>query len=335
MDLSSLKRMSFKHKNNKPLFYLKGYIRLIIPNWSYRRNLKKELSKIDNYDAESICKRVDYYNKLDGNYTMPEGVDCLSDFRIGKKLKIYFFDTYRYTRYFNTKLSIHLLFGDIVYVPDKPSIVKSRPIGNDNANSVILKLGSVRHFLFVKDKNLFEKKKDMLVFRGKVNQPHRARFMDMYYGHPLCNIGQVKRSKNQKWLDPSYKKQIPDDKWKVARMTISEQLKYKFILCLEGNDVASNLKWVMSSNSIAVMPKSKYETWFMEGTLIPNHHYIAIKDDYSDLEERLNHYIQHPDEAKKIIQNAHEYIKPFKNKKTEKLISLLVLQKYFEKTGQL
>ena len=32
---------------------------------------------------------------------------------------------------------------------------------------------------------------------------------------------------------------------------------------------------------VAVMPKPKYESWFMEGKLIPNYHYILIKDDYS------------------------------------------------------
>jgi len=82
------------------------------------------------------------------------------------------------------------------------------------------------------------------------------------------------------------------------------------------------------------MPKPKYETWFMEGTLIPNYHYVLINDDYSDLEERMNYYISHTDEALKIIKNAHEYIQQFKNKKQEDLISLLVIKKYFEKTGQ-
>ena len=38
-------------------------------------------------------------------------------------------------------------------------------------------------------------------------------------------------------------------------LTIREHLDYKFIMALEGNDVASNLKWVMSSNSIAVMTR--------------------------------------------------------------------------------
>ena len=42
----------------------------------------------------------------------------------------------------------------------------------------------------------------------------------------------------------------------------------------------------MSSNSLCFMPKPKYETWFMEGKLIPNHHYVLIEDDYSNLLEQ-------------------------------------------------
>lgn len=90
----------------------------------------------------------------------------------------------------------------------------------------------------------------------------------------------------------------------------------------------------MSSNSLAVMPVPTYETWFMEGTLLPDYHYVAIKDDYSDLEEKLRYYMEHEDEALAIIEHAHQYIVPFKNKRQEKLISLLVLKKYFEQTGQ-
>jgi hypothetical protein len=90
----------------------------------------------------------------------------------------------------------------------------------------------------------------------------------------------------------------------------------------------------MSSNSIAVMPKPKYETWFMEGTLIPDYHYIFIKDDYSNLEEKITFYINNEDECEKIIKNAHEFVSQFKDKKKEDLISLLVLEKYFKKTHQ-
>ena len=105
-------------------------------------------------------------------------------------------------------------------------------------------------------------------------------------------------------------------------------------MALEGNDVASNLKWIMSSNSIAVMPQPTYETWFMEGKLIPDYHYIEVKPDFSNLEEKMDYYTQHPDEAEEIIRHAHEYVKQFKDKKREDIISLMVLDKYFSATQQ-
>ena len=130
------------------------------------------------------------------------------------------------------------------------------------------------------------------------------------------------------WMQPQ---QHPE--WQRGKLTIGEHLDFKFIMSLEGNDVASNLKWIMSSNSIAVTPRLTQETWFMEGTLIPNYHYVEVKEDFSDLEERLTYYIDHPDEAEAIICHAHEYVKQFFDTKREKLISLLVLKKYFEITN--
>lgn len=69
---------------------------------------------------------------------------------------------------------------------------------------------------------------------------------------------------------------------------------------IEGNDVASNIKWVMSSNSLVIMPRVKFETWFMEGELKPNVHYAEIKDNYENLEELLEFFIKHPNDAKEI-----------------------------------
>ena len=48
----------------------------------------------------------------------------------------------------------------------------------------------------------------------------------------------------------------------------------------------------------------------------------------------MEYYIKHTDEALEIIKNAHHYTEQFKIKKREDLISLLVLEKYFYKTGQ-
>ena len=101
-------------------------------------------------------------------------------------------------------------------------------------------------------------------------------------------------------------------------------------MCLEGNDVASNLKWVMNSNSLAVCPRPTMETWFMEGTLIPNYHYIEVRPDFSDLLERIDYYNNHPAEAEAIVRHAHEYCRQFQDKRRESLISLMVMEKYLK-----
>ena len=285
---------------------------------------KKLAQKTHSKEQLSVIqKRVEYYNKLSNTITLKSPVQ-LSDIKTVPGSKVYFFDLYQYSRYFNQKLKGLFLFGDIIEVPSQPTFVKSRPILHNNANSVLLKWNKLRHFMFIKkEQKTFLEKKNMLVSRGKVHksQPHRIKFIEKYFKHPMCNIGRV----NTNDLNPL---------WKVPRLTIDQQLDYKFILCLEGNDVASNLKWVMSSQSIAVMPKPKYETWFMEGLLVADVHYIIIKDDYTDLEQRLNYYIKNQDKAQQIIENANAYVQQFKDPKNERLISLLIMKKYFEKTNQ-
>lgn len=311
-------------KNPKWIYYSKNIFQLLIPNIIYRIRLNPTMSqKISSTEKTEIEQRVSYYNKLEKESITIDKLKYLSDLKFKKKGSVYFFDTYEFTKWFNPKLRFNYCFGDVTYIPDIPSIVKSRPINGDNKNSILLNLDKVRHFVFVDDKMAFQNKSNQVIFRGKVQgKEGRIKFLKMYFNHPMCDLGEISRNKEN------------PNGWITNKKTLNEHLKYKFILALEGNDVASNLKWVMSSNSIAVMPKPTYETWFMEGTLIPNVHYIEIKPDYSDLEERLTYYIEHENEALMIIDEAHRYVSKFRNKKREKLISLLVLQKYFIETGQ-
>ena len=311
-------------KNPKFPYYIKGGLRSLVPPCLCRSQLAKLLSqaeKRDDYDY--IRQRVDYYNRLKDSVQLPASVPALANLSLKSATSgsVYFFDSYEIARYFPSRFQCSFLFGDITKIPSIPSIVKSRPIAGDNSNSVLLKLDKVRHFIFLNDKIPFEKKQNKVIFRGKIGgKTNRQRFMELYCKHPLCNAGDIGRHANPAWL--------------ASKKTLYEHLDYKFIMALEGNDVASNLKWIMSSNSIAVMPRPTYETWFMEGTLIPNYHYIEIQPDFSDLEERLNYYINHPEETQQIIENAHRYVAPFKDKKREKIIALMVLQKYFNQTNQ-
>jgi hypothetical protein len=318
----ALKKLSWKHKNNKVVYYANGYLRQLLPGSIIRSELEKKLSRVTDFDADYLSKRVNYYNRLGDKAELPDSFADLSGFTLDRKNKTYYFDSYEYTRYFDKKLKAAFEFGDVTWVPVQPSIVKSRPVGGDNANSVLLNLDKIRHFTFVNDKKDFRKKKNLLVSRNHVTQPHRIRFLEMYIDHPMCDIGKINKDGGH-------------DELLKEILTFDEQLDNKFILCLEGNDVASNLKWVMSSQSLAVMPRPKYETWFMEGSLIPDYHYVLINEDYSNLEERMEYFITHADEAQAVINNAHDYIRQFRIRSSEDLISLLVLEKYFYRTGQI
>ncbi len=315
-------------KNNKFLYYTRAYWRkYAYPDWLCRRSLRKQLALIDSRpDRDYIMSRIDYYCRLrpgqgDSNQQWQGELYPIKDQKVCKG-KVYYFDSLEYARYFPKHLLWHLLPGDITHVPSVPSIVKSRPLTADNQFSVLFKLDKIRHFIFVKDNKPFTEKLDRVIFRGKIGGQHnskenRYRFMTKFWGNRLFDLGEIRgRGSNPEW--------------EVEKMTIRQHLDYKFIMALEGNDVASNLKWVMSSNSLAVMPPPTCETWFMEGTLIPNYHYVAVKPDFSDVEERVAHYIAHPDEAQAIIDHAHEYVAQFADKQREHLISLAVMARYLQ-----
>ena len=316
-----MKVITKNFKNNKFLYYFRGFILLLLPKFFYKTKLSNILFSIPNDKLEYILSRVNYYNKIDKEIEIKNNFPKLSDLKIKKKGKTYFFDAYSVSKYFPQSFRAKFLFGDVDFVPNDPSFVKSRPINSKNENSIILKLNKVRHFLFVKDSIPIEKKKNILFGRAAVHQKQRIDFYNKYFNNKFCDLGQINRGTDH-------------DNWFRKKVSIDYHLKHKFILCIEGNDVASNLKWVMSSNSVAVMPKPKFESWFMEGKLIPDHHYIQIKEDYSDLQEKLSYYIKYPKKLIQISSNANNYVNQFKDVNDEKIISLLVMEKFFKLTNQ-
>lgn len=309
---------------HKLSYYVESFWLYMQPAAWSRGQLGTLFANLSDEEKKIIKERVDYYIKLkpcNANSFEMRVADFKYPFGQEKKWSTYFFDMYPALRYFNPDLRFNHLFGDIDFETKVPTLVKSRPVVGDFSESVLLKLDSVRHFRFINDHIPFSEKKNMIVSRNVVRQPHRILFLKKTYGDPMCDVGQVNvDTDHPEWIKPF--------------MTLQEQLKYKFVACIEGHDVATNLKWVMSSNSIAVMPKPKFETWYMEGNLKSGVHYIEVKDDYSDLHDQLRYYINHPDEAERIIKNAHNWVIRFKNKKIERLIQIAVLGEYFTRTGQ-
>lgn len=324
----------------KGFFYINNFISYAVPRAVFRTLYHWHRNMLSADELTVVEDRSRYYVRLpqgarvDGDGTGTYQPDrsgaksvTLADYKFpfGQKHKLsaYFFDLYAIVKYFNPGYRMNYTFGDVSWEEDAPSITKSRPVTDGPTMNALAKLNKERHFRFVHDKMAFSAKKDMLVMRNYVkDQPHRTRFLEMYHDHPLCDIGQINPCEG----GTDYRKDF---------MPVARQLEYKFICCIEGNDVATNLKWVMSSNSVAVMAKPKMETWFMEGRLEGGVHFIEIRDDYSDLEEKLRYYMDRPEEAQKIIDNAHRWVEQFRNRKIEFHTQLRAMEEYFRQTGQL
>jgi hypothetical protein len=295
---------------------------MLIPRFVYREQAKRLLSTLNEAEKQYCLERVNYYNKCEQLFSVDSREQSYAKIGEFKKTKgwTYFFDTRQVIRYFPSEFTFNYINGDVTHIPNVPSFIKSRPIHGDNQNSIVLKLNQIRHFKFVDDEMSYRDKKDMVAWRGVGFQPHRQTVIHAFYDHPQCNIGQTRPQEGQPW--------------EKGFMSIEEQLQYKFLLCIEGNDVATNLKWAMTSNSLVIMSKPKYETWFMEGKLEAGIHYVEVKDDYSDLPEKMDYYLANEQEALAIIENAHQWVEQFKDKRKERLISLMVADKYFTLSQQ-
>lgn len=249
----------------------------------------------------------------------------VGEFTFAGKSTAYCFDFRNHIQFLPRDRRLDYQFGDVTEVPDSPCFVKSRPVRNDasNRNSVLLKLNTIRHFRFVKDQTPFRQKKALAVWRGKPISQQRIDLATRFVDHPLCDIG-CTLAKKEVEMKPHHK----------DFMSIGKQLQYQFVVSVEGKDVATNLKWIMASNSLCLMRRPRFETWFMEGALVPDYHYVELADDHSDLPEKIRYYRDHPGEAEAIIANANRYVEQFFDHQMEQTIALLVIQKYLQLSGQ-
>jgi hypothetical protein len=303
-------------------FYIKHGLQSLVPRFYLQQRLPAELARAGNYDPRELTERVDYYCKINGAFQLPHGAKTYRDLSASKLPSMPCLDLKQYLRYFPSELPLDCNLGDLTTVPPQPTFVKCRPVGDDNANSVLMKLNAARFFDFKKDHLAFHQKKAVAVFRGPCYQAHRQKFVQQCYNLPQTDIRDTRKAVQS---SPTF----------GGFLSPGEQLRNKFIISVEGNDVASNIVWIMASNSLAFMTKPKFEGWFMQGRLIPDHHFVRLRDDYADLPEKIDFYSRNPAAALKIIANAQKHVVQFFDEKRERLILLLVINKYFSFSSQL
>ncbi|VFS50863.1 glycosyl transferase family 90 [Budvicia aquatica] len=295
-------------------FYAKNIIKDILPRSFFKLDVDSLLRNMSDAQLEYIDSRVNYYNKLNTPFKLDDTAMVLKKLSVRGHASSYYYDFIECARYFDNSVKFHYIFSDVEHIPEQPTFVKARPIHGENQNSVLLKLNKIRHFSLFDDDVAFEDKRDMAVFRGACYQESRKILLEKYKDSPLVDVADTREHNGKK----------------NNLMSETGQMNYKFIISVEGNDVATNLKWIMHSRSLCFMIKPRIESWFMEANLIPGYHYVELNKDFSDLEEKIQYYAKHVDEAKQIIKNANDYVSPFLDEEQEKIITLLVMKKYFD-----
>lgn len=275
-------------------------------------------------------ERLEYYiGDLDSNsnydYDKHNDIISLSDSDIYKK------DIDRIVDLCNITEELPFLSGDIQYNSECSALSKSRPILNANkfSSNILLPLEYDRHMKYVfdiikdkADEKSWYKKSDKLVWRGvttgNVNKPHsRFKLVEKYFDETWCDIAFSGICQDK------------DEYKKFVRDSIPEKvlLNHKYLLSIEGNDVASNIKWMLASNSVVLSPKFTIESWFAEGKLLPYIHYVPISYTFDDLKEKYDWCVNNPDECRVIADNATQFVKYFLDEKKENSMICKVISK--------
>lgn len=304
----------------RPLFFTEQSLQIIKSRMTPFKSIERNISQFEQGLSVLEKRRFEYYLKVMTPFDS-EFVHQVGDF-VRRGHSMYYYDFAPWLHLFPKRCAFNVIFGDVTDVPARPSFVKSRPIGNANQNAVLLKLDSLRHFRFFQDVLAWQQKSTSAVWRGHAHNVRRQQLIKQYQGHAFIDAAQTNGT--YAGLPPA-----------KPHMSVAEQLKHQFILSIEGYDVATNLKWIMASNSLAMSPKLKYETWFLEGWLVPGEHFIEIAEDCSDIEAKIEFYATHPKLASEMIDHAQAHVRQFLNPERERMMNILVMYHYFRRSGQI
>lgn len=226
---------------------------------------------------------------------------------------------------------------------DVPTLVKSRPITGYN-KSILFNLNYLRHFADVyKVDGLdvpYEQKKDVLVWRGAdtgygfgndipYRPVSRQTLVETYsdYKGDSIDVGLTNLSVNNNMTSKDNTNH-PFHKYVKPKVKMQDLLQHKFLLSVEGNDVATNMKWILYSNSVAFCPPFTINSWILEEDLHPWQHYIPVRHDFADLPDKVEWARNHPDQCQDISRQGKEYIGQFLDIQNEKKIMDAILEEY-------
>jgi hypothetical protein len=110
-------------------------------------------------------------------------------------------------------------------------------------------------------------------------------------------------------------------------LSFADQLKYKFLLAMPGNDYASSLYWSLCSNSVVFLVENEWET-ALDGGLEPWIHYVPVCSTLHDIQDKYEKMMDNPKLCLDIIENANNHMKPFLDNDLRDALDYETLRRY-------
>jgi hypothetical protein len=164
----------------------------------------------------------------------------------------------------------------------------------------------------------FESKKDLVVFRGALSGIIDEKII-IHGTQKACRLPIVDKWIGKRWADLGIatlpvQKKLTDDQFamylrcKKDGMSTANMMKCKYVLCIEGEDIASGFGWVLASHCVPICPYPFcYEVWFFNG-LKPWVHFVPIRADGSDLEDVYEWCSEHVEDCVKIAEAGRKHM---------------------------
>jgi hypothetical protein len=89
-------------------------------------------------------------------------------------------------------------------------------------------------------------------------------------------------------------------------VTLEDHCKYNYLIDIEGNGYSGRIKYLLFTGRVVLIQERKLKTYY-HFLLKPFVHFVPVKDDFSDLLEKLDWLDQNPSISREIGINGQKF----------------------------
>jgi len=156
----------------------------------------------------------------------------------------------------------------------------------------------INNMINIINKIPWDKRKNIAIWRGKIENGSKYNFIE------------YKTDMNQReyFVDLYKKGQLKNVDYSEEKLSKEQMCEYKYLIDIDGwSNTWDATVWKMLSGSVLLKVGSVWEQWYYD-KLKEWVHYVPVKDDFSDLNEKIQWCLDNDDMCRIISRNAYNFV---------------------------